>query len=97
MTHLAKVKNASSTPSLDFALVSRNLRPNSSASCLPCSSETDRFSSQSHLFPMRILLTPAEACCSMFECHVRTSEEGQHQPHSRVSFRERGERLGRRV
>lgn len=31
------------------------------------------FSSQSDLFPTRILLTPSLACCSMFECHVRMS------------------------
>jgi hypothetical protein len=31
------------------------------------------FSSQSHLLPIRILLTPSEACCSMLACHVRMS------------------------
>jgi len=71
--HLASVKNASSTPSFAFALVSRNLNPNSSASARPWSSETARFSSQSHLLPIRILLTPEEACCSMLECQVRMS------------------------
>lgn len=70
---LANVKNASSTPSFALALVSRNRKPNSSASSLPCSSVTARFSSQSHLLPMRILLTPADACCSICACQVRTS------------------------
>lgn len=29
---------------------------------------------QSHLFPIRILLTPSEACCSTFACQVLMSE-----------------------
>ena len=73
LTYRAKVKKASSTPSLIFAEVSKNRSPNSSANCFPSSRLTTRFSSQSHLLPMRILLTPGEACCSMFECHVRIS------------------------
>lgn len=73
-TDLASVKKASSTPSLSLALVSKNLRPNSSANCLPCSKVTARFSSQSHLLPIRILLTPSEACCSILACQVRMSE-----------------------
>ena len=52
--------------------------PSSSASAWPCSVETARFSSQSHLFPIRILLTPSEACCSTFENHVRMSNSYQH-------------------
>jgi hypothetical protein len=71
--HRARVKKASSTPSLTFAEVSMNLTPSSAASSRPCSSVTARLSVQSHLFPIRILLTPSEACCSMFECHVRMS------------------------
>ena len=31
----------------------------------------------SHLLPMRILLTPSLACCSMLENHVLTSERGR--------------------
>lgn len=73
VTHLARVKKASSTPSLALALVSKKRNPNSSASALPCSRVTARFSSQSHLFPMRILFTPGDACCSICACHVRTS------------------------
>jgi hypothetical protein len=59
----------------DFADTSRNGMPSSSASAWPCSVETARFSSQSHLLPMRILLTPSEACCSTLENHVRMSVE----------------------
>ena len=73
ITNLASVKKASSTPSLTFAEVSMNLMPSSSASALPCSSVTARLSVQSDLLPMRILLTPSEACCSMFACHVLMS------------------------
>lgn len=47
--------------------------PSSSASCWPRSVETARFSSQSHLLPIRIFLTPSVACCSTFENHVRIS------------------------
>lgn len=72
-THLASVKNASSTPSLTFADVSMNLMPSSAASSRPCSSVTARLSVQSDLLPMRILLTPSEACCSMLACHVLMS------------------------
>ena len=57
----------------DFAEVSMNGTPSSCASALPCSSETTRFSVQSHLFPMRILWTPSVACCSTFWNHVRMS------------------------
>jgi len=70
----ASVKKASSTPSLTLALVSRKRTPSSSARAWPCSCETAFFSVQSHLLPMRILLTPSEACCSMLECHVRISD-----------------------
>lgn len=28
---------------------------------------------QSHLFPIRILFTPSDACCSTFECQVLMS------------------------
>src|SRR6266404_6165322 len=73
MTHRARVKNASSTPSLIFADVSMNLTPSSSASSRPWSSETALLSAQSDLLPMRILFTPSEACCSMFACQVRMS------------------------
>lgn len=45
----------------------------SSASCWPRSVETTRFSSQSHLLPIRILLTPSVACCSTLANHVRMS------------------------
>ena len=72
-THRASVKKASSTPSLTLAEVSMNLMPSSSASCCPRSVETARFSSQSHLLPIRILLTPSVACCSTLENHVRMS------------------------
>ena len=75
MTHLASVKKASSTPSLIFADVSMKRMPSSSASSQPCSSVTARLSVQSDLLPIRILLTPSEACCSMFECQVRMSNE----------------------
>lgn len=74
-TDLASVKNASSTPSLTFADVSMNLMPNSSASARPCSSVTAFLSVQSDLLPMRILLTPSEACCSMLLCQVWISDD----------------------
>ena len=74
-THLASVKNASSTPSFTFADVSMKRMLSSSASSRPCSSVTARLSVQSDLLPIRILLTPSEACCSMFECQVRMSDE----------------------
>ena len=45
----------------------------SSARAWPCSVETARFSSQSHLLPMRILFTPSVACCSTLENQVRMS------------------------
>jgi hypothetical protein len=70
---LANVKNASSTPSFTFAEVSMNFMPSSLARALPCSSVTALLSVQSDLLPIRILLTPSEACCSMVECHVRMS------------------------
>lgn len=54
--------------------------PSSSASCWPFSVETTRFSSQSHLLPMRILLTPSVACCSTFANQVRMSVKGSCQP-----------------
>ena len=69
----AREKNASSTLMFDFAEVSMNGMPSSWASALPCSSETTRFSVQSHLFPIRILWTPSVACCSTFWNHVRIS------------------------
>jgi len=74
-TNLASVKNASSTPSLTLADVSMKRMPSSSASSRPCSSVTARLSIQSDLLPIRILLTPSEACCSMFECQVWMSDE----------------------
>jgi hypothetical protein len=56
-----------------FAETSRKGMPSSSARAWPCSVDTARFSSQSHLLPMRILLTPSVACCSTLENHVRMS------------------------
>lgn len=56
-----------------FALTSRKGMPSSSASCWPRSVLTARFSSQSHLLPIRILLTPSVACCSTLENQVRMS------------------------
>lgn len=56
-----------------LAETSRNGMPSSSASACPCSTETARFSSQSHLLPIRILLTPSVACCSTFANQVRMS------------------------
>lgn len=32
---------------------------------------------QSHLFPIKILFTPSEACCSTFACHVRMSVDAE--------------------
>lgn len=60
-----------------FAETSKNGIPSSSASCCPLSVETARFSSQSHLLPIKILLTPSVACCSTFENHVRMSRSHQ--------------------
>ena len=85
-TDRARVKNASSTPSLILADVSMNLIPSSLASSRPCSSVTARFSDQSDLLPMRILFTPSDACCSMFACHVRMSV-----PKREEGTKERGE------
>ena len=56
-----------------FAETSRKGIPSSSARAWPCSVETARLSSQSHLLPMRILLTPSEACCSTLENQVLMS------------------------
>jgi hypothetical protein len=56
-----------------LAETSRKGMPSSSARAWPCSVDTARFSSQSHLLPMRILLTPSVACCSTLENHVRMS------------------------
>jgi hypothetical protein len=56
-----------------LAETSRKGMPSSSARAWPCSVEMARFSSQSHLLPMRILLTPSVACCSTLENHVRMS------------------------
>src|SRR5690349_14444688 len=56
-----------------LAETSRNGMPSSSARAWPCSVETTRFSSQSHLLPIRILLTPSVACCSTFWNQVRMS------------------------
>ena len=82
-TYLSEISamssNASSTPSLTFAEVSMNLIPSSAASSRPCSSVTARLSVQSDLLPMRILLTPSEACCSIFACHVLMSTETLHE------------------
>lgn len=58
---------------LDLAETSMKGMPSSSANCCPRSTETARFSSQSHLLPIRILLTPSVACCSTFENQVRMS------------------------
>src|SRR5690242_18649109 len=58
-----------------LAETSRKGMPSSSARAWPRSVETARFSSQSHLLPMRILLTPSVACCSTLENHVRMSGE----------------------
>lgn len=73
LTHRARVKKASSTPSFIFAEVSMNLIPSSSASSRPSSSVTALLSVQSDLLPIRTLFTPSEACCSMLACHVRMS------------------------
>jgi hypothetical protein len=56
-----------------FADTSKKGMPSSSASAWPRSVEMARFSSQSHLLPMRILLTPSVACCSTLENQVRIS------------------------
>jgi hypothetical protein len=56
-----------------FAETSRKGMPSSSARAWPRSVLTARFSSQSHLLPMRILLTPSVACCSTLENQVRMS------------------------
>lgn len=60
---------------LDFAETSRKGIPSSSASCWPRSVETTRLSSQSHLFPIRILFTPSVACCSTLENQVLMSKD----------------------
>ncbi len=59
-----------------LAETSRNGMPSSSASAWPCSVETARLSSQSHLLPIRILLTPSVACCSTLANQVRISVRG---------------------
>lgn len=56
-----------------LAETSRKGMPSSLARASPCSVETARFSSQSHLLPIRILLTPSVACCSTFANQVRMS------------------------
>jgi hypothetical protein len=71
----ARLKKAFSTLMFDLALTSMKGMPSSLASAWPCSVETARFSSQSHLLPMRILLTPSVACCSTLENQVRMSVE----------------------
>jgi len=71
--YLASEKNASSTLIFAFAEVSMNGIPNSFAKARPCSSDTTRFSLQSHLFPISILWTPSVACCSTFWNQVRMS------------------------
>jgi len=71
----ASEKKAFSTLMFDFADTSMKGMPSSSARAWPWAVETARFSSQSHLLPMRILLTPSEACCSTFENQVRMSVE----------------------
>lgn len=50
--------------------------PSSSARAWPWAVLTARFSSQSHLLPMRILFTPSLACCSTLENQVRMSVLG---------------------
>eukprot|EP00982_Pelagococcus_subviridis_P014053 31303-Pelagococcus_subviridis.AAC.32 len=65
-------KNASSTFTFAFALVSKNGIPNSSASAFPRACEITRLSSMSHLFPTKILFTFSDACCSMFRIQFRT-------------------------
>src|SRR3569833_121506 len=56
-----------------LAETSRKGMPSSSASAWPRSVDTARFSSQSHLLPIRILFTPSVACCSTLENQVRMS------------------------
>ena len=56
-----------------LAETSRKEMPSSSARAWPFSWETTRLSSQSHLLPIRILLTPSVACCSTFSNQVRMS------------------------
>lgn len=74
LTSRAREKNASSTWSLFFAEVSTYGIPSSLASACASSVDTTRFSVQSDLLPTRRRDTPSDACCSMFECHVRMSE-----------------------
>jgi len=69
----ARLKKAFSTLMFDLAETSMKGMPSSLARAWPCSVETARFSSQSHLLPIRILLTPSVACCSTLENHVRMS------------------------
>lgn len=71
---LTKEKKALSMLMLDLADTSRKGIPSSSARACACSVETTRFSCcMSHLFPIRILLTPLGACSSTFEYHARIS------------------------
>ena len=69
----AREKKAFSTLMFDFAETSMKGMPSSSARAWPWAVLTTRFSSQSHLFPIRILLTPSLACCSTFENQVGMS------------------------
>ena len=59
---LASVRNASSTFTLAFALVSMNFIPCSIANCSPRSLDTWRLSVISHLLPRIIFSTSREAC-----------------------------------
>lgn len=90
----ASEKKAFSTLMFDFADTSMKGMPSSSARAWPWAVETARFSSQSHLLPIRILLTPSLACCSTFENQVRMSVERKGQPRCRdkEQRRSRGER-----
>jgi hypothetical protein len=74
--HAASTPPPAETPYLvcDAVLALCPISQISSPSCGTTSLQLlTRFSSQSHLLPIRILLTPSLACCSMFECHVRMS------------------------
>lgn len=86
---VARSKKAFSTLMLDLALTSRKGMPSSSARAWPFSVDTTRLSSQSHLLPIRILLTPSVACCSTLENQVRMSAQGlfvSRGPNMQVGF-----------
>lgn len=68
--------------SIHASLVRGTQGPRSCGDCRPqvhngitATSPTFLSSSQSHLLPIRILLTPSVACCSTFECQVRMSAD----------------------